>query len=51
MAIQGGAMNTSQAFRKLHERNELFVMPNAWCEGSARLIQQLGYASLATPHA
>ncbi|MCF8986620.1 isocitrate lyase/phosphoenolpyruvate mutase family protein [Pseudomonas syringae] len=44
-------MNTSQAFRKLHERDELFVMPNAWCEGSARLIQQLGYASLGTTSA
>ncbi|QVX15023.1 isocitrate lyase/phosphoenolpyruvate mutase family protein [Pseudomonas congelans] len=44
-------MSTSQAFRKLHERDELFVMPNAWCEGSARLIQQLGYASLGTTSA
>ncbi|KOP54950.1 carboxyphosphonoenolpyruvate phosphonomutase [Pseudomonas coronafaciens pv. porri] len=44
-------MNTCQAFRALHERNELFVMPNAWCEGSARLIQQMGYASIGTTSA
>lgn len=44
-------MNTSQAFRTLHERDALFIMPNAWCEGSARLIQQMGYASLGTTSA
>ncbi len=29
----------------------MFVMPNAWCEGSARLIEQLGYPSLGTTSA
>ncbi|WP_122220968.1 isocitrate lyase/phosphoenolpyruvate mutase family protein [Pseudomonas syringae group genomosp. 3] len=44
-------MNTRQVFKKLHDSDELFVMPNAWCEGSARLIQQMGYASVGTTSA
>lgn len=33
-------MNTTQAFRKPHERDELFVMPNAWREGSVLPVRQ-----------
>jgi len=35
-------------FRALHERDELFVMPNPWDVGSARLLQAEGFEALAT---
>ena len=36
----------ARAFRALHER--LFVMPNPWDGGSARILAGLGFAALAT---
>jgi 2-methylisocitrate lyase-like PEP mutase family enzyme len=35
-------------FRRLHERDGLFLMPNAWDVGSARLLAELGFEALAT---
>jgi 2-methylisocitrate lyase-like PEP mutase family enzyme len=35
-------------FRALHEREELFVMPNPWDVGSARLLESAGFEALAT---
>jgi 2-methylisocitrate lyase-like PEP mutase family enzyme len=35
-------------FRALHEREELFVMPNPWDVGSARLLASCGFEALAT---
>jgi 2-methylisocitrate lyase-like PEP mutase family enzyme len=35
-------------FRELHERDELFVMPNPWDVGSARLLAWSGFEALAT---
>src|ERR671929_450509 len=35
-------------FRKLHARERLFVMPNPWDVGSARLLATLGFEALAT---
>jgi 2-methylisocitrate lyase-like PEP mutase family enzyme len=35
-------------FRALHERDELFVMPNPWDIGSARLLASEGFEALAT---
>jgi len=35
-------------FRALHERDEIFVMPNPWDVGSARLLQVEGFEALAT---
>jgi 2-methylisocitrate lyase-like PEP mutase family enzyme len=39
-----------QAFRGLHERG-CFVIPNPWDVGSARYLQHLGFAALATTSA
>jgi 2-methylisocitrate lyase-like PEP mutase family enzyme len=39
-----------QAFRVLHERG-CFVIPNPWDVGSARYLQHLGFAALATTSA
>jgi 2-methylisocitrate lyase-like PEP mutase family enzyme len=38
-------------FRELHAREELFVMPNPWDAGSARLLERLGFEALATTSA
>ena len=35
-------------FRELHARERLFVMPNPWDVGSARLLEKLGFEALAT---
>jgi 2-methylisocitrate lyase-like PEP mutase family enzyme len=39
------------SFRELHEREQLFVMPNPWDLGSARLLASLGFEALATTSA
>jgi 2-methylisocitrate lyase-like PEP mutase family enzyme len=38
-------------FRELHEGSELFVMPNPWDAGSARLLAGCGFQALATTSA
>jgi 2-methylisocitrate lyase-like PEP mutase family enzyme len=38
-------------FRELHAREELFVMPNPWDVGSARLLEAAGFEALATTSA
>ncbi|MBP8294963.1 MAG: isocitrate lyase/phosphoenolpyruvate mutase family protein [Burkholderiales bacterium] len=38
-------------FRRLHEGPGVFVMPNPWDAGSARLLAGLGYEALATSSA
>jgi 2-methylisocitrate lyase-like PEP mutase family enzyme len=38
-------------FRELHEREQLFLMPNPWDVGSARLLASLGFEALATTSA
>jgi 2-methylisocitrate lyase-like PEP mutase family enzyme len=38
-------------FRKLHVREQLFVMPNPWDAGSARLLEHCGFEALATTSA
>jgi 2-methylisocitrate lyase-like PEP mutase family enzyme len=38
-------------FRALHEREQLFVMPNPWDVGSAKLLATMGFEALATTSA
>ena len=38
-------------FRELHEREQLFVMPNPWDVGSARILASAGFEALATTSA
>jgi 2-methylisocitrate lyase-like PEP mutase family enzyme len=38
-------------FRDLHAREQLFVMPNPWDVGSARLLESSGFEALATTSA
>ncbi|MEQ8965330.1 MAG: isocitrate lyase/phosphoenolpyruvate mutase family protein [Azospirillaceae bacterium] len=39
------------AFRALHEKPGLFVLPNPWDAGTARILAGLGYPALATTSA
>lgn len=39
------------AFQALHQRDGLFVLPNPWDAGSARLLAGLGFEALATTSA
>jgi len=49
---KGVAMRTqsqcAQVFRALHERPGIFVMPNPWDAGTAKLFASLGFEALAT---
>src|SRR5437763_8240873 len=36
------------AFRRLHERDGAFIIPNPWDAGTARLLAHLGFEALAT---
>jgi 2-methylisocitrate lyase-like PEP mutase family enzyme len=41
----------ARAFRALHERKRLFVIPNPWDGASARLLASLGFEALTTTSA
>ena len=38
----------AQSFRALHERPGIFIMPNPWDAGTAKLFASLGFEALAT---
>lgn len=40
-----------EAFRALHQREGLFVLPNPWDAGSAKMLAHLGFEALATTSA
>ena len=40
-----------EVFKKLHERTGIFVIPNPWDAGSARILESLGFEALATTSA
>lgn len=48
-------MNTQQQqaarFQELHTRNALFILPNAWDAGSAKIFEEAGYEAIATTSA
>lgn len=41
----------AEAFKALHERDGVFVIPNPWDAGSAKLLASLGFEALATTSA
>jgi 2-methylisocitrate lyase-like PEP mutase family enzyme len=43
--------DNASRFRALHERAKLFVMPNPWDAGTARLLADLGFEAIATSSA
>src|SRR5487761_2190138 len=38
----------AQAFRKMHGRSAILVLPNAWDAVTARVFARLGFAAVAT---
>lgn len=38
----------AEEFRRLHEIDEPFLIPNPWDEGTTRLLDKIGFAALAT---
>jgi len=40
-----------QAFQALHHRPEVFIIPNPWSAGSAKILTALGFEALATTSA
>lgn len=40
-----------RALKKLHEREGIFVIPNPWDAGSAKILESLGFEALATTSA
>lgn len=41
----------AEAFRRLHDRKEILVLPNAWDVPSARIFEDEGFPSVATSSA
>lgn len=41
----------AEVFRQLHQREGIFVIPNPWDAGSARVLETLGFEALATTSA
>lgn len=44
-------MSAFDRFRELHAREQIFVMPNPWDVGSAKVLAALGFEALATTSA
>lgn len=44
-------LKKAQQFKALHEQNSLFVIPNPWDAGTARLLTAVGFKALATTSA
>lgn len=44
-------MTKGETFRRLHEAPGIFVMPNPWDPGTAKLLASLGFKALATTSA
>src|SRR5438552_13601878 len=40
-----------EAFKALHERKGIFVIPNPWNAGTAKILTALGFEALATTSA
>lgn len=45
------ANGLGQIFKELHEAPDVFVMPNPWDRGSARILESMGFKALATTSA
>ena len=44
-------INLANAFRRMHDRASVLLLPNCWDAGSARLFEQRGFAAIATTSA
>lgn len=48
---QKSTQQRGEAFRALHQRDGLFILPNPWDAGSAKMLAHLGFEALATTSA
>ncbi|WP_200881951.1 isocitrate lyase/PEP mutase family protein [Nitrincola sp. A-D6] len=44
-------LNKAKIFRDLHAQSKVFLMPNAWDGGSARMLASAGFSAIATTSA
>jgi 2-methylisocitrate lyase-like PEP mutase family enzyme len=51
MSSNNSLQNRVEAFRNLHQRTDIFVVPNPWDAGSAKVLESLGFEALATTSA
>lgn len=51
LSAQTSRQARAEAFKALHERTGIFVVPNPWDAGSAKLLASLGFEALATTSA
>src|ERR1700722_11503753 len=53
MKFQADYIQLAQAevFKNLHERPGIFIIPNPWDAGSAKILQRIGFEALATTSA
>jgi 2-methylisocitrate lyase-like PEP mutase family enzyme len=51
MSNMPSQMAKAEAFKALHEAPEIFVIPNPWDPGSARMLEVAGFKALATTSA
>jgi 2-methylisocitrate lyase-like PEP mutase family enzyme len=51
MDMVGQQCNSERSFRALHEAEGIFVIPNPWDIGSARILAGMGFQALATTSA
>ena len=38
----------AEAFRKLHDRSKILVLPNAWDAASAKIFESAGFPAIGT---
>lgn len=48
---KSAARAAGERFRKLHDRETAFIMPNPWDVGTARILASMGFEALATTSA
>ena len=51
MSPNNSLQNRAQIFKNLHQRTGIFVVPNPWDAGSAKILESLGFEALATTSA
>jgi 2-methylisocitrate lyase-like PEP mutase family enzyme len=49
--MQDQKIDTGKSFRALHEQEGIFVIPNPWDIGTARILAAMGFSALATTSA
>src|SRR5580692_9285763 len=51
MSSNNPLQNRAEIFKNLHQRTGIFVVPNPWDAGSAKVLESLGFEALATTSA